>query len=355
MAFSYYKTVTTDHTQCGASDSTDYPIVIWTTDTDLKDTGHGGYVQNTNGYDIRPYADALLTSALPYELVFYDGVNGKLELHFKVPTLNHTSDVIYYLAFGDPGISTDGSSTSTWSSYAAVYHFKDGTTLSVADSTGTHNGTNHGAAPDSGVLDASVFFGGSTEYVSAARIDPLNNTQHFTWSSWIYNYGGGLKTLVSHGISGDAYQFLLLTGSNEANLIVDISPSSSEDDNNTYNGVVAIGSWTLWHVVYDGTASGAGSGVARLKLYINSVLQTASVTNGAIPATTPNASSTLNLGRQNTADRYWEGNLDECRFAGTSLSADWITADYNNQRAGSSFLTYGSRTTVGKRFILIPN
>ncbi len=79
MAFSYYKSVTIDASQCGASNLTDFPVTIWVTDTDLKVTGSGGFVQNSNGYDIRPYADAGLTSALTFELVTYVSTSGALE------------------------------------------------------------------------------------------------------------------------------------------------------------------------------------------------------------------------------------------------------------------------------------
>jgi hypothetical protein len=36
------------------------------------------------------------------------------------------------------------------------------------------------------------------------------------------------------------------------------------------------------------------------------------------------------------------GSLDEIQYATTQRSADWILAEYNNQKSGSTFLRMGS-------------
>src|SRR3989344_6655431 len=131
-AFGYYKSVTLAEAQSGTADSTDWPLTIalgygpQAADADLKTVANGGYVQNSSGYDIRPYSDSALTTALTFELVNYDGVNGKLEMYVKIPTLSASTDTVIYLAFGDSGISTDGSSTATWdSNFKGVWHLKE--------------------------------------------------------------------------------------------------------------------------------------------------------------------------------------------------------------------------------------
>src|ERR1035437_6125962 len=105
MAFSWLKSLTLDHTQAGTADSTDWPLTIWVTDADLKTVGNSGYVQNANGYDIRPYSGSGLSSALTFELVSYNASTGAVEMHVKVPTLSHTADTVIYLGFGDATIS----------------------------------------------------------------------------------------------------------------------------------------------------------------------------------------------------------------------------------------------------------
>src|SRR6185436_5508529 len=134
MSFAYYKTATLDHTQAGVGNSTNWPLTINVTDADFKTVGNGGFVQNANGYDIRPYSDSALTTPLTFELVNFNAATGALEMHVKIPTLSVSVDTVIYIAFGDSGISTDGSSSSTWdSNFKMIQHLPNGSSLSAND------------------------------------------------------------------------------------------------------------------------------------------------------------------------------------------------------------------------------
>ena len=44
--------------------------------------------------------------------------------------------------------------------------------------------------------------------------------------------------------------------------------------------------------------------------------------------------------------RVWKGNLDEFRISNNLRSSSWITADYNSQKASSTFIAWGARTAT---------
>jgi len=97
VAFSHYRTITVDHTLCGASNSTDFPVLVSGTYTYLKTTGNGGEVTNANGYDIGFYSDSGLTTKLDWEVEKYVSTTGEIVAWVRIPTLSHTSDTVIYI------------------------------------------------------------------------------------------------------------------------------------------------------------------------------------------------------------------------------------------------------------------
>ncbi len=144
-AFGYYSPVSINAAQV-PSTQTDFAVLVSQTDNRFKTVGNGGHVQNASGFDIRPYTDSTLVTAITgYELERYNASTGEVVMWVKVSSLS-SSTTPFVLAYGDSGISTDGSSSTTWdSNFLAVYHLKDGTTLNVNSSTGSNNGTINGS------------------------------------------------------------------------------------------------------------------------------------------------------------------------------------------------------------------
>src|ERR1035441_8666497 len=162
MAYLDYETCTVDHTQCGSSNSTAFPVLVSITATLLKTVAHGGAISNTvtqsggNAVtmpaDLVFSADALGVTLYPWEIEFYDGTNGILVAWVQVPTLSHTADTVFYMPYGNVLISTQQNTGSyapsaVWdTNYKGVWHLPDGTTLNLNDSTVTgNNGINNGA------------------------------------------------------------------------------------------------------------------------------------------------------------------------------------------------------------------
>jgi len=346
MAFGYYKSVTLDHTQCGATDSTNWPLAIaldgnvQAADADLKSVGNGGYVQSASGYDIRPYADSALTSPLAFELVFYDPTTGNLEMHVKIPTLSHTSDTVIYLAFGDSGLTTDGSSSSTWNSnFDLVMHMPNGSSLTLLDSTSNgRNGTNvNSVAAAAGQMDGGASFNGSNRvslpafawgapFVVSAWVKPSNTAQ--------------VSMFVSKkpGVSDEAVQFFMVnadlfgrafdTGS--GNFIGRSAPS------------VLTTAFQLIALAYDG-----GTTAAAIKLYRNgSQVDTTDSNGGSFSSFNDDATYASEIASQNSGGNILTGVEDEVRIIGAATSADWLLSDYNSQKASSTFIAWGARTAT---------
>lgn len=335
MAFSYYKTATLDHTQAGSGNSTNWPLTVargtvQSADTDLKTVANGGFVQNSNGYDIRPYSDSALTTPLTYELVYYDGVNGKFEMHVNIPTLSASVDTVIYLAFGDATISTNGSSNTTWdSNFRAVYHYGDGTTLSMADSTSNaFNLTQHTGGAAAGEIGGAYTMSGSGDYADVASFSLGATT--LTVETWLYTttFAQSVMIVCKEVVNADWELFMESGAGSEGVAGIKLRGASA-------TGIgAAPPSTSNWHYII-GTITGTTG-----TIYIDSV----SAATGTVAAVA-NTTDFLNIGRFNNA-YYLNGVVDETRISKVIRNTDYITATYNSQKPSSTFITWGAKTAV---------
>jgi hypothetical protein len=334
MSFGYYKTFTTDHTQAGIVDSTDFPLAIWVTDADFATVANGGKMQNSNGYDGRPFSDVGLSSALTFELVagVYNAVTGALEMHVKIPTISHTTNLVSYFALGDSGISTDGSSTSTWSNnYLLVSHFPNGSSLTVNDSTSNaYNGTNSGGTAVAGVVDGAIgTTGGNKVTFPSTATDALINAGNFTISLWVYPTSLG------------SFSALFDTVNRELSIFINggvISYGSLGGTQGALSGTLTYttGAWQMMQWVQNGAGITAN-------FYRNFTFDF----SAAIPAA-GTRSDTWHLGdNPSTGGANWDGYYDEARLATTDRSTSWLAIEYNNEKPSSTFLSWGALTPIG--------
>lgn len=350
MAFSYYKSATLSEAQSGTADSTDWPLAICldgnvqAADADLKTVGNGGFVQNANGYDIRPYADSALTSPLTYELVYYQATTGKLEMHVKIPTLSASTDTVIYLAFGDSGISTDGSSTSTWvSDFVHVYHFPDGSTLSMSDSSQQGNNlTNNGLTATAGKADGGANGDGSADYaIKSSYTGNLNGTSNASQSIWFKtsnnsqpnDYPVSLPGNSGGGQNGFDLSFQG-TSAPEANIV-----TSGGFLFNAISKTYGDGNWHHFGHTYDGSLH---------KTFWDGVEELSQSLSGTLSM----GANEINIGRFGSFGGgvglgLFEGDMDEARTSAATWSPSWITADYNSQKDSSTFITWGTKVPVG--------
>jgi hypothetical protein len=360
VAFTHYKSATLAATQAGSEDSADWPLTICldgnvqAPDADLKTLANGGYVRDANGYDIRPYA-ADLTTPLDYELVYYDGTSGRLEMHVKIPTLSHTSDTVIYLKYGDASLNSDGSSSATWnSSYKLVHHYKDGSSLTTTDSTSNGaDGTAGGASAATGQIGGGANFNGTSDYISTGVDFELSVAQ--TWSAWI-----NATTFEHDGLGAPRYilQQEDLGQDNGLELFV-YQPGSNNRigfvgaEDTTYQIELSSSTDLSTDVWYHVAAQYDGS---NAYIYVNGALDGSTAQLGSIGATDRH----FYIGRYNNYPGSWfSGTIDEVRVSDDAKSASWILVDYNSQKASSTFIEWGSNTAAtasysGARSMLAP-
>lgn len=333
MAFSYYSPLSINAAQV-PSTQTDFPVLVSVTDARFKTVANSGHVQNSSGFDIRPYTNSGLGTAITgYELERYNATTGEVVMWVKVSSLS-SSSTPFVLAYGDSGISTDGSSATTWSNnFLGVFHLKDGTTLSVADSAMALGTTNNGATAATGQIDGGAgFVSASSQYIDITSLGLSSGA--FTISAWVKatSFPNAYNAVTGSTIVG-AHATALYVKSN-GKLAVYVWTGSQPNYDGTGSHTLSSGTWYYVATTYDSTNGIIG--------YVNAASDGTAAASGA-------ASTMLNtkIGQDAvTAGRFWNGTLDEVRFSTVVRSANWITTEYNNQVAPGTFETLGTEVPV---------
>ncbi len=313
---------------------TDYPMLVYQTDARFKTIANSGHVANPNGYDIRPYSDTGLTSALTYQLKRYNATTGEVEMRIKISSFS-TSSVIY-LAYGDSSITTDGSSTSTWdSNYLAEYALPDGTTLSVTSGTGSNNGTANNCTAASGQIDGCVSWAGANNQNIGCG-NGMNPTA-MTISAWVKGTSFlTYATVAGRVVSGS--QFVLYVKST-GKLACYASATGSVSYDGTGSHTLSTGTWYHLAMTYDSSAGLVG--------YVNGASDGTGAANGNLSTTT----AVFNIAKDEvTTSRYWQGSIDEVEVSNVARSAAWIAVGYN-EGFPATFETLGAEVGTGSNLV----
>jgi hypothetical protein len=357
-AFTYYRSLTIDHTKCGSSDSSSFPVLVSISDTTLKTVANGGHVQNTTTQSapaVTMPADLIFattsagTTKLPWEVEFYDAVNGILIAWVQLPTVSHTANTVFYVLYGNSGITTaqnTGSYTpqNVWdANNQAVLHLPNGTTLSAYDSTSqANNGMVSLATATAGKVDGGAAFPGSTgQSIFLAASASLRILGPITIEAWAYFTSisaGENDTILESDYDNLNWGYRLELNGSKVQFDVAGTTGSSLDS----TASVTTGVW--YHIVgvYDRSNE---------YLYINgaSAATPTAATGNIRGATTTDVTLGL-LGHSSNRPLY--GSLDEARISNSARSADWILTEYNNMNApgnigAAGFLTYGAEFSSG--------
>lgn len=329
MAFTYYSPISINAAQV-PSTQTDFPVLVSQTDARFKTVGNGGHVQNSSGFDIRPYSDSGLTTAITgYALERYNATTGEVVMFIKVGSLSSSTTPIY-LAYGNASLTTDGSSTTTFSNnYLGVYPLQDGTTLIVGSSTGSNNGTNSGATATSGMID-----GGAAFFSASIALGTAMNPSAVTYAAWVNptSFPAAYVSVISRN-DGSFNCSLLVKSTGKmacyvsANAQVFFDPGSH---------TLSTGTWYHLVMTYDSSAGLIG--------YVNGASDGTAAANGTANT---NAISTFIGSDPSTGGRGWNGKIDQVTISSVARSANWITTEYNNQSAPGTFETLGTEVSLG--------
>lgn len=354
MAYSYYRAITIDHTKCGSADSSNFPVLISGTYTYLKTVGNGGKVQSSSGYDIQFYSDSALTTPLKFERVVWGASTGTVEFWVKVPTLSASSDTVIYMAYGNSAVTTDQQdAANTWSaSYVSVYHFGDGSTLSVADSLNAINGTNHSTTATTGKIGGGVALSGSSQYIDLG--DPAGvdfGSGNYAFHIWLKPATGTLvnntrmMVLGKDTVLGSRQFTVEINDAKGAGTVGAIGTYAFAGGGGTYYGAhtgtnaLTENVWQLVRIQRNGNT---------WECYINGSSVTFSSQGSSLPQTMDATAVGLNIGRRNsggTYDDYFNGSMDDLFIESTARSSSWAASEYNNQNSPSTFYTVGTESS----------
>ena len=339
----YRKNITINGPRITGGPHANFPVLISHTDPAL--TTASAKVTSTNGYDI-VFSDAS-GNALDFQLEKYDGTTGKIVAWVKIPSITNGTNVTIQMHYGNAVITTNQSTTNTWSSgYNGVWHFNNSVTdASVSAINSVNNGTTNQTA---GKIGDARNFVNPNNWVELTNFGNL--TTGFTISGWIYpndvtrdgqrifvddvnNTGGYGFSLADEGVAGRLRFYS--RGSNP----VSLDAPSFILANNTWYHVAAVADIT-------------GS---IKKIYINGVERASAAYTNAWGTDAGNASIGGETATGETANRF-HGNLDEIRVANRALSANWLATEYNSQNqptttvgvvTANDFYTVGSEVSYG--------
>lgn len=288
---------------------------------------------------------------VPREIVNCDTGTDTGEMWFRAPLLSGSTDMPFYIAYGNPA-ATDYTATeaygrnNVWSNgYVAVWHFQDGTTLSVGDSTSYANdGTNNGATAATGKVDGGASFNGSSSYIRKATFSgtPSSTMTICTWlktsgtSSYIWQINRNPSNINNEAIFGISAAGKIL--------FWDYSTSLGFSDSTTVSDTaVNDNQWHFGCFVKNGTSGtfytdGAADGTKTAAL---------NVTYGS-------ADSVIGKNYRDN-NQFFNGTLDNLIIASVARTVGWIKTDYNNQNSPGTFYAVAGFTSPPRVVRLLGN
>jgi hypothetical protein len=273
-------------------------------------------------------------TALAFQIASWAASSGDLIAWVRVPTVSDAAGTVFYLHYGDGAdYSSTNPQAAVWDAdFESVHHF-DGDSVLDATANAT-DGTNQGSSADPAgqILGARAF--SPSDYVDVGT-GVLPDEPDYTLSAWVKVTRAG----------GDA----------DCKYVMDASRSSPPYEGSALGvrrstGAICAyvnGAWRF--SAGDFAADGAWSFVAARYSIRSSggVLETSvggqpfePVYSGDTRDAANLSTSPFQVGRWSGGmSYYFDGSIDELRVSSTARSNAWIRAEYENQRAGSTFLS----------------
>lgn len=336
--WAYRRAITIDHTKVPTSDQTNFPV-----DIDITDAGLQANAQS-NGNDIL-FTSADGTTKLDHEIEIYTSATGRLTGWVRVPTLSTTVDTVIYMYYGNPAASNQQNATGVWdTNFKIVYHMKDGTSLSPNDSTSNAKNASGvtATASSTGKIDGAADFNGSQDFPPPNTIGISGGTAR-TFSVWakrtsnsvvIDSFLGNFTTVNETG--WNIYTNVISAG--------DIYVAFLNNDYYTIAGELPNdGLYHLVEVIYDGGV------ISALTVHVNIDGSNRSLTKAGTGTGAANTTDGAgwDIGNDKSgSSRFYIGALDEVRISNTNRAQSWISTEYNNQVATSTFYTLGTQENL---------
>ena len=350
MAYSFRRSITVDQTKV-PSTQTDFTVLVSGTYAYLATVANGGKVQHGSGFDIAFFSDQALTTPLKFARKRFVAATGEVIFHVKIPSLDGATDTVFYIAYGDSGISTDQADpANAWASgFKLVALYEDGTTLDLTDETANNNdgtGVNTPSAGTGKVGGGLSLASGSTEYVdhgSAASLDNLTQRSIVAWVKRTNIATNRDDTILVKGSFGTKIRRNSGGGANQLSWECNWSGSTSATA--IWRGGSALTDTTHFYRV--GITYDKSSDANDPAMYVDGAAETVSEIQAPIGTVGDDSASSLIVGANSVPAQPFGGIIDELLYYSGILSADWFTTDHNNQNSPSTFYAIGSEESVG--------
>ena len=326
----------------GSSTLTDFPVLV-SLSSSITGFSYNGFLDSDGdgvrtGGDLRFFASS--GQELAYEIADWN-TSGTSSIWVKAPSISGTNTVIT-AAWGKTGTETTpdySTDDPVWSNgYEGAWHLDQISSGITNDSSpnGIHFTVNGGATTTSGQSGSAISFDGTDDELETLGYKGISGAAARSMQFWIKTSSVD-KSIMSWGENVDRKKWVLRTMTGRK-LRVEIKGGGRESNS------LALGdnTWTHVSVTFPENATILND----LTFYINGAVST----EGAGYSYLPDTSSVANLVIGNDfQNRRLAGLLDEIRLSSVERSADWVKAEYDNQKSSQSLISFGSIT--GPRMI----
>jgi len=330
-------TITIDHTKV-PGDLTDYVGLI------VPD-GSAGYsalyaLCLEGGGDIRLFKSDD-TTELAREIVTFSVSAETGEIHYKYSgTLSSSvaTDIHVYAdgSSAEPAAGSTYGSEAVWDDYSLVYHMNDLTSTTTQDSTGNGNvGTLQSAMTETtGKIGKAQDQTSSADRITSLADATINNmfddggTVQFWLNSKAARTANSGSGSFAHFLNKGSVQFYF---GGDAYLAHAFTTTGGRWDYNLA-GAFPTGSYQLYHIYYNNSSISNDP-----KWYKNASLLSATGSVNPSGTRTSDSDTGLTVGDFSSGTRTYNGIWDEFRIRKSEVSANQITAEYNNQNSYSTF------------------
>jgi hypothetical protein len=233
--------------------------------------------------------------------------------------------------------------------YIAVWHFPHDINASTSDSTVNSNDVaeveNNASTTISGRIDGAFQFDGANTRLVTTKSNSIKGRIQVTVSLWLYptRLDNTVQYIYqeSKDISGSNRLELRLRDTNNGLNFAGRAPDSDPATYWTSTGALTQDTWQHVVAVFDSVTD-------LHHIYVDGDDNSNSVPEPGFDNTDPNHPPYI--GNDPGSVYPFAGLIDEVRVASGTRSRGWITTEYNNQKANSSFLNIGGETMSGGSF-----
>ena len=322
----------------GSANLTNFPVLV--KDGNILDATYAS--MEGDGDDIRFTTDEAGTSEIPFEIVALDSEAKTCEIWVKL-TVDHDDDTDFYIWYGDSSLSAYAAnatygSENVWSDYRATYRLQDEID---ATSNGFDLTNNDGVTFSTAKIGDGAVVSDTPSYLTGQASETVAMaTTAFTISFWVKNdseitSSPAFSSYMFISDNNKVYCFLRYEYNGGTKRLMFERTKYGVEQIKVFGNVTMSNTWHHVALRWDGT---------NLKGYYDGseIATGASASGSGSTAVSPSLDLQVTLG----------GMIDEARLRQSALTPDWITTEYNNQNAPSTFIT-GSSIGGGRRIFLI--